>query len=406
MAIKIQCSECGKKISIDEAFAGGVCRCPYCRAIVMVPGDATGGSGGSVDRPSAPPSRPAESPEPTATPAESSGALSQSSGALSRGSGALAQGSGALAQSAAPPQSPAIEQSAPVEPTASTPTAPPQSPAIEQVSPAAPANRVKVLAAVGVIAVLLLSMIVGVIALAVSDKNDDGGNMSAGPVIVEENPYEAGITGPVVANNVRIRTPVIYVLDGGSSMNDMFDPACGIARASVRSLGSTDKFNLIVSLSGDGAATTSATSASANLGLLEASLRVGGEEGERKVQEYLEKLIQEVQAPVGKTDILAALDAAIAMKPRTIVVFTRSDLTDVGGNALDKPAAAVVERARKADIAIVTIAMDVGNEATMRKTNELIAKGTGAECRAYSHAQLDDWYRDFLKQEDEKEDSR
>ena len=42
-AIKIRCSRCGKRISIDAAFAGGVCRCPYCTAINHVPlhGEAT-----------------------------------------------------------------------------------------------------------------------------------------------------------------------------------------------------------------------------------------------------------------------------------------------------------------------------------------------------------------------------
>ena len=43
MAIKIRCTECNKKVSIDEAFAGGMCRCPYCKAIVYVsehPGEA------------------------------------------------------------------------------------------------------------------------------------------------------------------------------------------------------------------------------------------------------------------------------------------------------------------------------------------------------------------------------
>jgi hypothetical protein len=37
MAIKISCTECHKRISIDEAFAGGVCRCPYCKATNDVP---------------------------------------------------------------------------------------------------------------------------------------------------------------------------------------------------------------------------------------------------------------------------------------------------------------------------------------------------------------------------------
>ena len=40
MALKVRCSECRKKISVDEAFAGSMCRCPYCKSIVMVPTEA------------------------------------------------------------------------------------------------------------------------------------------------------------------------------------------------------------------------------------------------------------------------------------------------------------------------------------------------------------------------------
>ena len=42
MAIRVSCNRCTKRISIDEAFAGGVCRCPYCTAINNVPGGHRG----------------------------------------------------------------------------------------------------------------------------------------------------------------------------------------------------------------------------------------------------------------------------------------------------------------------------------------------------------------------------
>jgi len=51
MAIKIPCGRCHKKISIDEAFAGGVCRCPYCTGINNVP--LSGSPARSAHRPSA-----------------------------------------------------------------------------------------------------------------------------------------------------------------------------------------------------------------------------------------------------------------------------------------------------------------------------------------------------------------
>ena len=63
MAIKVRCKNCRKKISIDEAFAGGVCRCPYCGALNMAGGTAaTGGPADRPDRPDAPGAAEAETP--------------------------------------------------------------------------------------------------------------------------------------------------------------------------------------------------------------------------------------------------------------------------------------------------------------------------------------------------------
>lgn len=40
MALEINCCDCGRQISVDEAFAGGMCRCPHCKATVLVPADS------------------------------------------------------------------------------------------------------------------------------------------------------------------------------------------------------------------------------------------------------------------------------------------------------------------------------------------------------------------------------
>ena len=56
MAMKIDCPECNKRILIDEGFAGGVCRCPYCKALAFVPGEMGATSAGK--RPDAPTARP------------------------------------------------------------------------------------------------------------------------------------------------------------------------------------------------------------------------------------------------------------------------------------------------------------------------------------------------------------
>ncbi len=56
--MKIRCDTCDKKIGIDDAFAGGVCRCPYCNAITYVP--KADDSSAPRSRPAAPGARPAK----------------------------------------------------------------------------------------------------------------------------------------------------------------------------------------------------------------------------------------------------------------------------------------------------------------------------------------------------------
>ncbi len=53
MPLRLQCPECQKRIVVDEAFAGGVCRCPDCKALVRVPGQI-GEAAPNGPRPEAP----------------------------------------------------------------------------------------------------------------------------------------------------------------------------------------------------------------------------------------------------------------------------------------------------------------------------------------------------------------
>jgi hypothetical protein len=53
VSIKVRCTTCRKKLTVDDAFAGGVCRCPACKELFLVrrtQGVANGGL-----RPDAPP---------------------------------------------------------------------------------------------------------------------------------------------------------------------------------------------------------------------------------------------------------------------------------------------------------------------------------------------------------------
>ena len=47
--IRITCTNCKAQLSIDEAFAGGVCRCQYCGTIQTVPKHMKEGVAGAPD---------------------------------------------------------------------------------------------------------------------------------------------------------------------------------------------------------------------------------------------------------------------------------------------------------------------------------------------------------------------
>ncbi|RPI64557.1 MAG: hypothetical protein EHM48_00600 [Planctomycetaceae bacterium] len=62
MALKIHCARCKKRIAVDEAFAGGVCRCPYCKALILVRGTIADATGPRPDSPDVRPDEPAGRP--------------------------------------------------------------------------------------------------------------------------------------------------------------------------------------------------------------------------------------------------------------------------------------------------------------------------------------------------------
>ena len=65
--ITISCNKCSRTLELDDAFAGGVCRCGTCGAIQHVPRELRPASAGPVEIPSAapPPIEPAPASQPT-----------------------------------------------------------------------------------------------------------------------------------------------------------------------------------------------------------------------------------------------------------------------------------------------------------------------------------------------------
>ncbi len=260
MAIKVRCQQCRKKVSLDEAFAGGVCRCPYCKAITMVSG------GGAVSH-AARPDRP-DSPT-----AASQGRQVESVEVVPLAKPVMIQGIVTLVLSA----------------------------------------FVLLLLVVGVFLVVKISTGPdkqpapngGPDPVANGTNGTNGTDVNGDddlPTMPDPtNPFTA--RGRHVAGMV-IATPVVYIIDASSGMRDLYDPAVAVVRYSIRAMGRVGQFNVIV-LSEEAAKPLAGT------------WTTGGDAGDAKAKQFMR-----ASQPAGATDLAEGFRRALAMKPRTVVVLT------------------------------------------------------------------------------------
>ena len=357
MAIKIRCSECDKRIVIDEAFAGGVCRCPFCTAIVMVPG---GDGGEDVVRPGAPIERPAE------------------------------------------------PGSEPVQAEVPTKVAPSS-------VPMARADRTMTFMAAGTVALLVL-VLAGAIVMVVLTSSKPPAPVAqneAAPTLQNEpasavkgpaaDPFKTVIKGPAIAGDIQLVPPIVYVLDGGQVMTDVFDKAVAVTRVSVLTLGANDKFTVLVSASESDSSTDAEPPAGAPANkaasgpvdkpvarttgsdlVLPGGFIAGGTKNEGAFGEWI-RGYQGIDVPNGKTDIIASLDAALRLKPRTIVLFTLKDLCDEKGDLLPE-VASLATRAKSQRTAVVCIGLPPGGDGiniTVQNGLTKFAQACGSQFRNY-----------------------
>ena len=324
MAIKIRCSECSKKISIDEAFAGGACRCPYCKAIVMVPGESREGA---AVRPLGP--RP-DAPGDAAAEAAAAAAI------------------------------------------------------VPEDVPMADPVRIQSYAAVTLIALLIVAMIVGVVIVVMHLK---GGQTK--PVQTPEdllqvaapvNPLKPTIEGPSVAGDVKIAAPVVYVIDCGDSMRELIDFSAKIVSVSVDSLKTDEKFTVIMAMTNRDSAHETAETVKSPAGTVtfQNAMVNGGEAGEKEALKFMTGL--EETRPTGVVDVAPAIKAALAMNPKTVVVFTNKTID--GADAL-------AEAANKAGVHLATMAMHA--DADVQDSLKKLADSTQGQSRAYSKGALQAW---------------
>jgi DNA-directed RNA polymerase subunit RPC12/RpoP len=316
MALKIRCTDCQKKISIDEAFAGGVCRCPYCTALVFVP-EANGKASG-LARPAAPAARP------DAPPTGQAPAIAAPAAAL-----AAAKTGG---QDHIPMAQPVLLQG---------------------------------IVSIVLIAFLLLMVGVSIYLLLANRPPPLPVETYSSPV----NPYVPAVAGPVVAGDVSIEPPVVYVIDAGGGMTGVFDFARLMTRISVGSLSADQKFTVL--LCGEEANTPMGD-----------GWHDGGEKGKADVVEFLGK----VQDPSGVTNIPQALAAAVALRPRTIVLLANKPVDD----AMEEAA-----KARSSGIRIVTVLLEgeQGRGAAAAESMKNLA-GPGGAFKQFPFGKLQEWVAD------------
>ncbi len=270
MAIKITCSKCSKRISIDEAFAGGVCRCPYCTTINDVP------------------LHPGQEPTPAA--------------------------------SKTPKRVPVAKKAS----------------------------------LQGIVALLImlvfLGIIIGVIVTVVVVTGNGGADTSETPAVVDgpQNPFLPCPAG-FVAGTLRVDSPVVYCLDGDTSMGSYFPYAARMTGVSLRAL--TDAYSAQVLLVGR---------------LPTESIVITGGAGDSALNQALAGF-----TPGDGEDIDGVVERAISSGPATVVIITRR-MVDLS----------LADRAIEAGVTLVTVGISPSTRVADRLRD--LAQRTGGESRIFS----------------------
>ena len=211
--IAITCTNCHANLSIDDAFAGGVCRCQYCGTIQTVPAKSRAGVAGPSPKAAAPP--------------PASKALYQNQ-ARARGSTGPATGLDDLANAVV---SSGLSGSG-LQSGRHTRT-----PAVGTQEESKKRNLIPILLGAAVVIVLLLA---GILAYVLMHK----------PGSSESNSGEGNETNIVAGESfcgIPLHTKsVIFLLDRGNSLSQQFDTLKDVTFKSIEQLGPNRKFQIIL----------------------------------------------------------------------------------------------------------------------------------------------------------------
>ena len=335
--ISITCTKCQSVLTMDDAFAGGVCRCQFCGTIQTVPSKkkstahlAGATTAKTLYQQENPPAVGAQQQAPGTGLDELADAVSSSSGLA--GSGLVNKAAEAPAE---PPPAVAVEAPAP--------------PAEAQ-----PRTRVPVVL-ITAAAVVLAGVVAIILWIRLAPFRTGGqARTVAGPVIT--GPSFSGI--PLTGNSV------IFLLDRGNSMGESFDALKGACYKSLKQLGPDRKFQVILWDNDAGSAEFPA-------GALRNATAGAIEDCQRDFQDT---------SAGGRSHLSGPLREAVERRPQNIVIAT-------GKSQLDEDDTAALGVAR--GTAIRVSVLQIGGPTSTPQLQDL-AKSTGGVFKQVSVDELRD----------------
>jgi hypothetical protein len=333
--ISITCTNCQSVLTMDDAFAGGVCRCQFCGTIQTVPskkrstahlaGATTAKTLYQQEAPAAPSAQ---------EPARGTG-LDDLAEAVAASSGLA--GSGLVNKTAEGPSEapPPVAVEAPAPPVQEQPRA-----------------RLPVVA-ITAAAVILAGVVVLIVWLRIVPLRGGGGAKTvAGPVI----------SGPNFCGIPLGGSSVIFILDRGNSMADCFDALKGACYKTLKQLGPDRKFQVILWDNDAGSVEfPAAAMRNATAGAIE--------DCQRDFQDT---------SAAGRSHLSGPLREAIERRPQTIVIAT-------GKLRLDEDDTAALSVARGAAVRVSVV--QIGSPTNTPQLEEL-AKSTGGVFKLVSADEL------------------
>ena len=328
--ISITCTNCQTALSIDDAFAGGVCRCQHCGTIQTVPSKKKDGPGGTA----------------AGLGVKTPKTLYQKrvrDASVGTGLDELAEvvTSSGLAGSGLSSRSP--------RPAGSV---------------AAPVQKSNMTMILGVAAIVVIALLI--VILIVVTRRDPAATMAGQPT--GTGGAKTGAVTPAASNpsfcGVQLEHPsIIYLLDRGSSTQAPFGSLKEATLKSIATLGPERRFQILFWDNGQDPGAFPPLLSYANPGNLET----------------VRRQTDEVYA-FGATDAAPALAKAIAQRPAAIIIATGK------GADLDDAFVQMVKDTKK-DLSVVihTFAIGSGGPSAALKA---VAEMTGGEYRELSEAEL------------------